>query len=76
MANSSVSLEFKAGNNREMWLEIGRFLYASVKEPRLDSGRLLKEGALACLPFRRFIFLLALVWRVVLEEDQSIGRET
>ena len=55
-------------------------LILSVKELRLDSGWLLKEGALACLPFRRFIFLLALVWRVVwrrgsIHRQRDIGIE-
>ena len=55
-------------------------LISSVKEPRLDSGQLLKGGALARLPCRRFIFLLALVWRVVwrrgsIHRQRDIGIE-
>ena len=64
MANNSVPLEFKAGNSRRCGWK-GEALVWSAKELGLDSGQLLKEGALACLPFRRLIFLLTLMWRMV-----------
>lgn len=64
MANNSVPLEFKAGNSRRCGWRGGALVW-SAKELGLDSGWLLKEGALACLPFRRLIFLLTLIWRMV-----------
>lgn len=64
MINSSVSLEFKQRNSRR-YIWKWEILVQSAKKLGLDSGWLLKKGALTCLPFQRFMFILTLMQKMI-----------